>query len=254
VNRRTRLGFDRKIHIEWLDATASKVANGARDAQLRAYLSTLLEGDLSGTAYRGASDKTVTVLSHIWSRVPPQVEPLRARALALLATADPPQRLAIHWAMAISTYPFFEDVAAAVGRLLTLQRNVSLAPVMRRLVAQWGDRSTMVRAVQRVVRSMAQWGVLEPADSRGTYRRATARPVDGQLVELLVEALLIDSRRDSLIVSQLGNHPALFPFALRVTTHDLRASGRFTLHRQGVDGDVVELATRRLDEPDRSCP
>lgn len=243
MTRRMRLGFDRKIHVEWLDATAARVAWGAPDAEVRRYLTALLEGELGHTGRRGALGKTVTVLSHIWSRVPSECVAVRNHALNLLPRVASPDRLALHWALAIATYPFFTDVAIASGRLLALQGDVSLAAITRRLTAQWGDRSTMARAVQRVVRSMAQWGALVDAGSRGTYRRtATVRRADGPLAELLVEALLIDSRGRSLLLTHLENHPALFPFAVRLNANQLRGCGWFSLHRQGLDTDLVELA------------
>lgn len=242
ITRRARVGFDRKIKLEWLDATAARVASSPADADVRGYLADLLSGELSDGARRGAVDKTVTVLSHMWSRVPRDAEHIRSRGLALLPLVEPAERLGLHWTMAVGTYPFFADIATATGRLLALQGEVSLAAITRRLVSQWGDRSTMVRAAQRVVRSMAQWGALECADAPGTYRRAPRRTVHTPLAELLVEALLIGGKGQSLAVTQVESHPALFPFVVRLSAHQLRESGRFVLHRQGLDTDVVELA------------
>lgn len=242
MSRRTRLGFDRTIALEWLDATAAKVGSGASDTELRAYLMELLNGEVAGTNAHGAIGKTVTVLSHIWSRVPPECAALRARALGVLPTVEAPDRLALHWAMAMATYPFFSDVAAVVGRVLKLQGEVELPAVTRRLAAQWGDRSTMARAVPRVASSMAQWGALQSTGRRGTYRPTLPRrPVTGPLIEVLVEALLLDMNGRSLPVSHLETHPVFFPFSISLAPYALRRSGVFALHRQGLDTDVIEL-------------
>jgi hypothetical protein len=248
MTRRARLGFDRTIALEWLDATAAKVADGASDAEVRTYLMEVLKGEVAGTGAHGAIGKTVTVLSHIWSRVPPECAPLRARALRALPTVEAPDRLALHWAMAMATYPFFSDAAAVVGRVLRLQGEVSLPAVTRRLAAQWGDRSTMARAVPRVVSSMAQWRALQGTGRRGMYRPTLPpRSVAGPLAEVLVEALLLDLNGRSLPLTHLETHPAFFPFSIRLTAHELRRSRLFALHRQGLDTDVIELARATVD-------
>ncbi len=82
------IGFDRKIELDWLDATAAQVAAGAGDREIRDYLWKLLDGEVAGDSFNSARGKTVTVLRHIWSRVPEPVLPLRERALALLPRVE----------------------------------------------------------------------------------------------------------------------------------------------------------------------
>ena len=243
VRRWETIGFDRKVELSWLDAVASKVAAGATEEEVRAYLWRLLKGAVAGEGPHSARGKTVTVLAHIWSQVPEEARALRDRAARLLPEVPPEHRMALHWAMALATYPFFADVATAVGRLLVLQENVALAQVTRRLVELWGERTTMVRAAQRVVRSMVQWGVLKDTAERGVYERA-GPPMEpgGPLAQLLLEALLLGVSSDGMPVDQAIQHPALFPFRLDLAAHDLRRAARFHIHRQGLDVDVVGLA------------
>lgn len=245
MNRRSTIEFDRKIELDWLDATAAKVAAGATEQELHdflfAYLDFLsIEGrDTWGTARA----KTARVLTRIWSRVPAEAEPLRDRAIRLLPQVQPGQRLALHWAMMIAAYPFFADIAAALGRLLSLQETVSSAQLQRRIAERWGDRSTVYRTLRHVVRSIVAWGVLEDA-GKGVYRRSgqKLRPVGGQVAQLLVEAVLLDSEQDSLPLDQASNHPALFPFHVEVNVQQLRQPERIRVYRQGLDMDVVAIA------------
>ncbi len=245
------IGFDRRIDLEWLDAVAGRVAAGADREQVREYLWSMLEGLVAGDKFNSARGKTVTVLSHVWSQVPARSLPLRERALQLLPKVAPEQRLGIHWAMVMATYPFAADVAQHAGKLLALQGTVGLSHLTRRLVETWGERSTLVRAAQRVVRSMVQWDALKDTAIRGAYEPAGApRPVDDEVAELLLEALLVGADQRMIPFDRLVGHPALFPFKLSIGVHRLRKAGLFDVHRQGLDVDFVGLEV----PPDRSKP
>ena len=83
----------------------------------------------------------------------------------------------------LATYPFFRDVAETLGRLLNLQGSVALSQVTRRVAESWGERSTVIRATQRVVRSMVEWGMLEESGERGMFSAARPSAVpDGDAV------------------------------------------------------------------------
>lgn len=239
------VGFDRKIELDWLDATAGQVAHGASPEEVRAFLWKMLEGSVSAGSSGFNSDrgKTITVLVHVWSDVPEALRPLRERALKLLHDVSASERIAVHWAMCLATYPFFREVASTVGRLTKIQPEVTLADLHRRLAEQWGDRDITRRASQRIVRSLVSWGALRDADKRGVYRRGTAQwPVDGVLAEVLIEGLLAGNERHSLPGAQIATHPALFPFRVEFSVAELRRSPRFQVDRQGLDTDLVRLA------------
>ncbi len=237
------IGFDRKLELLWLDAVAARVADGDDDREIRDHLWRHLDGEVAGDTMNSARGKTVTVLRHIWSKVPDPVLPLRGRALELLPRVDPPERLAVHWAMILATYPFFADLADLAGRGLALQGDFSLAWLKRRLIESWGERGTLRRAVERIVRSLVAWGTLRDHNLRGVLvagdRLAITEPA---LAELLIESLLLAVEADELPAGRLRAPPALFPFALEVSTSELRRSPRFEVHRQGLDHDVVALA------------
>jgi hypothetical protein len=242
VSRRASIGFDRRIDLEWLDAAASRAAIGDSAAEVRKHLWVMLEGVVRGSNSKSARGKTITVLSHIWADVPEVALQLRSRALAELGKVEPSERLALHWAMMLGTYPLFGDVATTVGKVLALQETLSLAQLTKRLVDAWGARSTMVRAAQRIVRSMVQWGVLRDAPSRGSYALTKRLAVGEKASRILVEAALLDSGVNALSVGQVMGLPVLFPFSLQISASDLRRAKQFRVHRQGMNEDVVELA------------
>ena len=242
MNRRKTIGFDRRLALDWLEATASRVAAGDSLEELRAGMWQYLEGKVSGDKFNSDRGKTMTVLSRIWGKVPAAVEPLKTRAVAAFQTSKARDHLALHWAMAIASYPVFSDVAATAGRLLTLQNSFSLAQLTNRMVAQWSERPVLVKSTQRIIRSHVDWGALADTETRGVYGRAPkSLPVSKEIAQLLCEALLLDNEHHSLPANQLLDHPALFPFTHSLTLADLREETVFDVHRQGVDGDMVEL-------------
>ena len=184
----------------------------------------------------------MTVLTRIWGKVPAAVEPLKTRAVAAFQTSKARDHLALHWAMAIASYPVFSDVAATAGRLLTLQDSFSLSQLTNRMVAQWSERPVLVKSTQRIIRSLVDWGALADTETRGVYGRALKTlPVSKEIALLLCEALLLDNEHHSLPANQLLDHPALFPFTHSLTLAGLREEPVFDVHRQGVDGDMVEF-------------
>jgi hypothetical protein len=242
VSRRTSIGLDRRVDMEWLDAAAAQVAAGHDVAATRAELFEALEGKIAGGSKRGsACYKTVCVLSRTWANVPTDLVGFRDRALKILPSLSSRERLGLHWAMLLAGYQFFGDVAGNTGRLLTLQGNLTLSQLTRRMRETWGDRSTLNRATQRVVRSMVEWGALIDTEQRGVYSHEPQQvilPVD--LGMLLIEAILLHTGK-MMPIEQIMEHPALFPFEMNLRMHELRRSARFGVHRQGLDVDVVGL-------------
>lgn len=244
MTERKVVGIDRKLKVDWLDATAARVADGSSVEELREYLRDLLGDELSGRSFNSDLGKTITVLSHIWATVPDEATGLRDRALALLSNLDRANRLAVHWAMMVGTYPFALATAETVGKLLSLQEDFSIALLRRRLIDAWGDRAIVKNAAQRLVRTMVEWGVLDETDVRGAYKAAPQRIALEQPVAcLLLEALLVASPKHAMPIDELVTHAATFPFSFSVNAHELRSVPTFRVDRQGLDVDVVGLAS-----------
>jgi hypothetical protein len=241
LGRKSTIGFDRTIHIGWLDITAARVLRDETPSEIRKVLWDFFEDLIPGNTNNSGRGKTLTVLTRIWLTVPDQVQPLRASALKCLASANGESRVAIHWAMVLGTHPFFFDVVTHVGKLLALHGEANRSQIKRRMTESWGDRSTLERTIQHVLKSIAQWGILNAGSNKGSLV-AACNPirVSEEISELLVHGALLSQKR-GLSLLQLAGHPALFPFKLQLNAGRLRKHKGLQVQRQGDQSDLVEL-------------
>ena len=251
MSDRKSIGFDRDIWLDWLEATAGQVASGANSEEVRKYLHVFLEGVVSDNGPRSARQKTITVLSRIWSKSPKDCVTLRDHAVTALASAPASERVAIHWGMCIAAYPFFADVVRAVGRLIAIQGDVDLAAVYRRTAEAWGQRPTARRAARRVVRSIVRWGILKDTEKKGIYRQPLQQLTIGRTAgDILIQAMLVNNGFKPIPVGQIHTDPALFPFELGISAGQLHSNSLFLVHRQGLDMDLVELSGSSAERAD----
>jgi hypothetical protein len=239
------VGFDRKIEKEWLDFAAAQAVAGCSAGEMRGRLWEFLDGRVSAGSSGWNSDrgKVITVLARIWGPGSGRYEELRSRAVEAVAGAPPEQRLAIHWALCLGGYPFFENVARVTGQLLAFHDEARLAEVQRRLVEGWGERAVVRRGAQRVVRSIIDWGVLRDGGRRGSYARTAKTECSlPTACRLLVEGLLLARPEEALPAATLRSHPSLFPFRVEVGDLGLlRGDGPVRLEREALGAEYVRL-------------
>jgi hypothetical protein len=240
------VGFDRKIKLEWLDAFADRVAQDQDPAKLRTYLHESLAADHPAETARG---KTVTVLMRIWSHVPPEHIEVREQAFELLGSINSKDRIWLHWGMCLMAYPLFNDMASSIGRLLRLQDDVTWGQLHRRLKEGWGERTTVQKAVPRLVSSMVDWHVLDQTETRGHFVTAPQRSTRSKRLQVwLLKAVHTAQNKELIEAHELLTLPCTFPFKITVGKADLRNSKNFELHRQGLDMDMVEMPNGRPKE------
>ncbi len=234
------VGFDRKIRLAWLEAVAGWTASGMPDAEIRAKLDLLLEGEVAG---KEARKKTKTVLLRTWLLPSQRLRALRDHGLSLLPRTSGSERLALHWGLVCAGHPVVWETASVVGRLLRLQGEAALSQVRARIVETYGERSTVVRASQRILRSFSDWGVLEETPERGVYRASGAQRLDDpEVIAWLIEASLLSSGQDTRVLPTLLSSPSLFPFDILLSGKGFSDSNsRIALYGQGRNEELVAL-------------
>jgi len=236
------VGFDRKVRLEWLDAAADGAGQGRTPGKVREELKGLLEQEVRGDKAR---ENTVSVLMRIWVAVPDRLQSLRNDGLTLIQDRTDRERVVLHWGMCMASYPFFRGVASAMGKLAGVQGTVSLAQITRRVAERWGERSTVIRAVQRVTRSLVLWRVLMEEEEPGVF---TTRPkidvVRGDpLGAWMAEAALSNCTQSTRPLRGLLTDPAIFPFSLDPPVGEIEARPHLEVYRQGLDEELVALTT-----------
>lgn len=241
-----RIGFDRVIKLDWLNKTAMICANrenlcGLKSNEVKTILDEYLEGHVSGENKR----KTINILIRTWVNTDHEHIHIRDSALELIKTADENEKPAIHWCMLMLAYPIFLDVVFTIGKLIDLQNGFSLSMVRRRIYEIWGERSTLKYAIDKIVRSITEWGVIEDGDKSGDYKRKEQFTISNSEVKLLlIEAYLTASKRAYLQFMEVNKLHELFPFKLDLGLEDFHGSEIFSTNKMGMD-IVIGLGYKR---------
>lgn len=217
MKHRVQIGFSQRVRLEWYESTANLVLAGNDEASIYRILDEMLNETLSvgGNARRGTREKVITILMKIWVRPPRHLEDMKREGLQFLQRLSRQDRITVHWGMTMAVYPFWGTVAAYVGRLLRLQGTATAGQVQRRVREQFGERSTVTRATQRVLRSFIDWGVLQETSERGSYAAGSVLDVTQRdVIAWLVEAALHTHQVRAAPLGTVLESTSLFPFRL----------------------------------------
>jgi hypothetical protein len=149
--------------------------------------------------------------------------------------------------MSLLAYPFFHDVATTVGRFIQLQQQLESVQVQRRMRESWGQRTTVERAVSRVLKTFANWNTVQTTTSDPyVYHLSCVRQTtDSKLALWFIESLIQSARQAAgqndrqIPLIDLIQSPAAFPFDLTSHAATLRRSDRFQVSHQGLDLEMV---------------
>lgn len=230
-----RIGFDRFIALEWA-TTALKVRAGTAKLE---DLESLLDAAGLGAAAR---TKTRTVLKRLW--LDPRVElvDFADRGAAIFKAHPDVPVTALHWGMAVATYPFFGKVAELIGRLSALQGDCASAEIHRRMSETYGEREGTYRMTNMVIQSQAGWGAVERVEKgKRVLRLAPAVVENDELTVWLIEAAVRNSGRP-LAIPSLQSLPVLFPFSLtRPLAYLVSNNDYMTVRSEGPNRQFVAL-------------
>lgn len=227
-----RIGFDRFISLEWATTALKVRAGAARFEDLAAVL------DAAGLGV-AARTKTQTVLNRLWLEPRVELMDYADRGVAIFNTTPNVLPAALHWGMAMATYPFFGKVAELIGRLSLLQGDCASAEIHRRMSETYGEREGTYRMTNMVIQSQADWGAVERVEKgKRVIRRAPAIVDNDHLTAWLIEAALRYTSKP-LAISSLQAQPVLFPFNLTQSLAYLVSNSERLIMRTDASGSQL---------------
>lgn len=244
--RHESIGIKQVVRLEWYDLALDLLLQGRPKNEIRQELAEILKDRLQsgGFGERGESSyvKAVGQIMQCWVTPPQELIPFRDRALQCAEVCPRSERLPVHWAVTIATYPFWHTVAVQAGRLLNLQTIVSQSQIRKRCYEVLGERSTIERSARRVVRSLVTWGVLKGSSTKGCYERHAQILIGSNaILSLLIEATLHTSPTGSMPLAVIKDDPALFPFLLPQFNGNMLTLPGVEYVRHGLDNELLKL-------------
>ena len=247
TKRQESIGIKQVIRYEWMQQTTNLLLAGLDAQTIRQELHEYL-ADKKGNGtigHRSTQTRKFAVgnLMTIWVTPAKELLPFRDAALEMIQE-HPKQAAAVHWSMISAAYPFWFTVARQTGRLLALQQQVTHNQIVKRLKEHYGDRQTVSRYAQYVIRSFVAWKVLHDTGTMGCYEKANnPRKLDADLAILMIESALFTMPDKKCALGLLINNPAFFPYQLPIMTAEYISeyNKRIIVDYKGFEDDIVSL-------------
>ncbi len=246
ARRHKTIGIKQVIRLEWMQKTVNLMFAGLDVPAIRRELHEFIIGvDKSEGKSRSENTRTFVVdnLIRVWVDPDRELLSFRNSALECLRKREN-DALPIHWAMISAAYPFWFNVARQTGRLLFLQDQVKQQQIVNRLKEHYGDRPTISRYAQYVIRSFVAWGVLTDTGSKGCYAKSPKIQIDQvDKAALVYESVLLAEQVSKIAISLVQSNPVLFPFSIQVITglQFSQLNNRVEVARYGLDDELLMI-------------
>ena len=123
---------------------------------------------------------------------PGELEPLRADAVRLFqSSCDAEKDRVLSWGLAAACYPFLQEVAATIGRMLRVQPEMKLEQLLRKLTESFGEKETVRRSGRYSLGLIQDLGFVHRTKKAGCY--SASQPIkvtDPDLASWLIKISL----------------------------------------------------------------
>jgi len=230
------VGFDQKILLDHLNYTMNE-ASYTKKEEMYKKLDQYLIKDIKGNKSR---KNAITILMKMWYLDKKTNTSIQKRAFKLLPQLDSQEKIALHWGMTLSTYPFFKDIASEIGRLASRQHDFSSSQIYRKMKELYGDRRRVEVAYQAVLTSIKNWGVVIQK-KQGIYVLPEKINIfNNDLINWLVGAAIISSKREYIQMDEVSTLLYLFPFAFNIHT-GLLDNSIFEITNQDINKTIIGI-------------
>ena len=230
------VGLSRAIKLEWLDRTVDMVLDGMDPESIKAALNDYIAYEIkSADNIRKSRD----ILLNLWVYPFPDDTSNQIRAMAIDAMRNgASDRVAFHWCMLLLYYPVFVDVAGTIGKLSSMQESFSLAWLKEKIYEQWGERTTLIHSLDKIMQTIRQLGAV--SSTKGTYSVNQMVVKNDKTKIILMKTILGLKLKPYYEVSELACVPQLFPFEFDTSSDIVFGSNAFQFGNFGGSPVVVE--------------
>jgi len=242
------IAFNRRLRATWLREGLRLLAEGTEGANWVERMEDLVKESNSG---KDSITKSMRYLRHVWIEKG-DADALRADAVRLYRSSPTEKSSVIlSWGMAIATYPFLNDVALTIGRMLRVQPELKLEQLLRKLTETYGERETVRRSGRYALGVITDFGFVERTKSAGCYQlRKPLKPDSVSLSAWMVRAWFAATGGSDVIdrVVMAGS-PGLTFFDSTALISDAIEVGVLIPERLSFSQDVLRLAVSQKPNP-----
>jgi hypothetical protein len=230
------VGFDQKILLNYLNYTANE-ANDTKKIEMYKKLEQYLIKDIKGNKSR---KNAITILMKIWYSNNETNKCIQKRAFRLLPELDLKERIVLHWGRTLMAYPFFKEIASEIGRLSSRQHDFSSSQIYRKIKELYGDRRRVEVSCNAVFTSLKNWRVITQI-KQGVYSLTDKIMIpNNNLMNWLVEAAIISSKREYIQIDEVLTLTYLFPFSFNINT-GLLDNSIFEITNQDINKTIIRI-------------
>jgi len=237
------IAFNRRLRASWLREGLRLLADGTSGANWIERMEDLVKESNSG---KDSIAKSMRYLRHIWIEKG-DADSLRSDAIELYRSRPSEKASVIlSWGMAIATYPFLNDVASTIGRMLRVQPEVKLEQLLRKLTETYGERETVRRSGRYALGVITDFGFVVRTKSAGCYILGKPiKPEHATLSGWLVRAWF-SATGGSTVIDRvvMAGSPSLAFFDSAVLISDAIEVGVLVPERLSFSQDVLRFAVR----------
>lgn len=235
------IAFNRRLRASWLREGLRLLADGTDGPQWIERMEDLVKESNSG---KDSIAKSMRYLRHVWIEKG-DADALRADAIDLYRSGPSEKSsVVLSWGMAIATYPFLNDVASTIGRMLRVQPEVKLEQLLRKLTETYGERETVRRSGRYALGVISDFGFVEHTKSAGCYHLGKQlKPEHANHSGWLVRAWFTATGGPSVIDRVvMSGSPGLAFFDSATLISDAIEVGVLVPERLSFSQDVLRLA------------
>lgn len=235
------IAFNRRLSPSWLKEGLRLRADGVDGDEWVESMRSLISVEISG---RDSIQKSLRYLRHALME-PGALEPLRSEGVRLFQSSQDPEKVrVISWGLAIAAYPFLQEVAATIGRMLRVQPEVKLEQFLRKLTETFGEKETVRRSGRYSLGLIQELGFVHRTTKAGCYAANTPLKVlDTALASWFIKAWFTAADTSGPIDRiALTNHPSLSFFDASELVAAALKHGVLAVDRLSMSQDTVRIA------------